>query len=189
MKIVIFGVRVVFFEHDQTWYANSRDWPTMPCGELIIYDRWTSVRTRAEQELADADAALVTSYCPDALQAQAAILDAARPLAVFYDLDTPVTLARLKDGESVPYIGERGLADFDLVLSYTGGAALEELRSNLRARHVRPLYGHVDPAVRRRGRNASPPICPGSAPTRRIGGPQWRGSSSSPPRAARIASF
>ena len=143
------GARVVFFERDQTWYANSRDWRAMPDGELVIYDDWTSISARAEMELADADAAIVTSYCPDALAAHAATLDARRPLTVFYDLDTPVTLARLKDGERVPYIGDDGLAGYDLVLSYTGGAALAELRSALGARRVRPLYGHVDPDVHR----------------------------------------
>ena len=39
------------------------------------------------------------------------------PLRVFYDLDTPVTLARLTAGELVAYIGPRGLRDFDLLLS------------------------------------------------------------------------
>ncbi|HSK39190.1 MAG TPA: glycosyltransferase, partial [Arenibaculum sp.] len=71
------------------------------------------------------------------------------PCRVFYDLDTPVTLARMDAGERVAYIGPRGLADFDLVLSYTGGAALDELRGRLGARRVAPLYGHVDPAVHR----------------------------------------
>jgi spore maturation protein CgeB len=49
----------------------------------------------------------------------------------------------------VSYIGERGLRDFDLVLSFTGGAALAQLRTTLGARRVAPLYGHVDPEVHR----------------------------------------
>jgi spore maturation protein CgeB len=49
----------------------------------------------------------------------------------------------------VPYIGARGLRDFDLVLSYTGGRSLEELRTLVRARRALPLYGHVDPEVHR----------------------------------------
>jgi spore maturation protein CgeB len=72
-----------------------------------------------------------------------------RGLKLFYDLDTPVTLARLAQGGSVPYIGPRGLSDFDLVLSYTGGGALAALRGRLGARRVAPLYGHVDPDVHR----------------------------------------
>src|SRR5690606_25514121 len=39
--------------------------------------------------------------------------------------------------------------DFDLVLSYTGGAALRALRERLGAKRVAPLYGHVDPDVHR----------------------------------------
>jgi spore maturation protein CgeB len=68
----------------------------------------------------------------------------------FYDLDTPITLERLRAGEPVPYLPEGGLAGFDITLSFTGGAALDELRSRLGARSVAPLYGSVDPAVHRR---------------------------------------
>jgi spore maturation protein CgeB len=60
-----------------------------------------------------------------------------------------VTLSRLRAGETTTYIGSRGLAGFDLVLSYTGGAALDVLRDELGASRVAPLYGHVDPAVHR----------------------------------------
>ncbi len=89
--------------------------------------------------------AIVTSYCPDAIAASDLILDEAPGLAIFYDLDTPVTLARLSAGESVPYIPAAGLGDFDLVLSYTGGEALRALKDRLGALRVAPLYGHVDP--------------------------------------------
>src|SRR5262249_34533294 len=39
------------------------------------------------------------------------------------------------------------LGDFDLVLSYTGGRALDELQRVLGARRVTALYGSVDPAT------------------------------------------
>lgn len=141
------GHRIVFFERNVPYYANARDWHSIPGGELVLYDSWPAVGERAESELCDADAAIVTSYCPDAVRASEAIFEADRPLAVFYDLDTPVTLARLRGGERVSYIGDDGLRRYALVLSYTGGAALEELRCSLGARRVRPLYGHVDPEV------------------------------------------
>lgn len=141
------GHDIVFFERDEPYYAHSRDWHAMPCGELALFREWSDVRPRARAALQDADAAIVTSYCPDALDASEEILSAARPLAVFYDLDTPVTLARLQAGEPVPYVPARGLREFDLVLSYTGGSALEALRRLLGARATEPLYGHVDPDV------------------------------------------
>jgi spore maturation protein CgeB len=46
-------------------------------------------------------------------------------------------------------LGPRGLADFDLTLSYTDGAALTELRRELGARHAAPRYGSVDPSLHR----------------------------------------
>jgi spore maturation protein CgeB len=91
----------------------------------------------------------VTSYCPDAIEAGDLMLDAP-VLHVFYDLDTPVTLGRVMRSEGVSYIGGSGLADFDLVLSFTGGTALDLLQEHLGARRVAPLYGHVDPALHRR---------------------------------------
>jgi spore maturation protein CgeB len=52
-------------------------------------------------------------------------------------------------GEEVDYIGPRGLSDFDFVLSYTGGKALDLLRDYLGAPATAPLYGHVDPSLHR----------------------------------------
>jgi spore maturation protein CgeB len=143
------GHRVVFFERDVPYYAGARDLHAIPGGELVLYADWGEVRSRAWREAAEADAAMVTSYCPDGLAATELVASAARGITVFYDLDTPVTLSRLARGEALPYLGARGLADFDLVLSYTGGQALERLRQQLGARRVIPLYGHVDPDFHR----------------------------------------
>jgi spore maturation protein CgeB len=142
------GHHIVFFERDVPWYAGARDLVELPGGELLLYPDWEAVRARAERELAQADVAMVTSYCPDGIAATALLADAPSPaVRVFYDLDTPVTLENLQAGRPVPYLGPRGLRDFDLVLSYTGGPALDELRTLLGAREVHTLYGHVDPQV------------------------------------------
>jgi spore maturation protein CgeB len=93
---------------------------------------------------------MVTSYCPDGVAASEAVLESPATIRTFYDLDAPVTLARLEAGEAVEYIGPRGLAEFDLVLSYTGGRALTELQARLGARRVAPLCGSVDPDAYRR---------------------------------------
>jgi spore maturation protein CgeB len=146
------GHHVVFFERDVPYYASNRDLSVLPGGgELVLYRDWNEILPRVREELRDADAAMVTSYCPDGIAATDLLADGATSgVTVFYDLDTPVTLENLREGREVPYIGPRGLADFDLVLSYTGGASLDELRSRLHARRVDTLYGHVDPQVHRR---------------------------------------
>ncbi len=141
------GWRVVFFERDTPYYAQNRDLYELPDGDLVLYREWSEVQDVARGHIAEADVAMVTSYCPDGVAAGDLVLEAPRALRVFYDLDTPVTLARLRDGAGAPlaYIGPRGLVDYDLALSYTGGAALEDLGLLTGARKVVPLYGHVDP--------------------------------------------
>ena len=140
---------MTFFERDMPYYAQARDLAEVPGGELVLFRDWPEVRRDAERAVAEAEVAMVTSFCPDGLDASDLVLAAPHALRVFYDLDTPVTLSRLERGESLTYVGPRGLRDFDLVLSYTGGAALDRLRAKLGARRVAPLYGHVDPEVHR----------------------------------------
>jgi spore maturation protein CgeB len=143
------GHRVVFFERDTPYYRQARDMQSLDAGELVLYGSWQEVRARAALACREADAAIVTSYCPDGVAATDLLAEVGRPLRVFYDLDTPVTLAALESGARLPYIGERGLADFDLVLSFTGGEALSLLRERLGARQVEVLYGYVDPLLHR----------------------------------------
>ncbi|MBV9076041.1 MAG: glycosyltransferase, partial [Methylobacteriaceae bacterium] len=143
------GHQVVFYERDAPYYAQNRDLHEIPGGELVLYRSFDEVRGRAAADLAEAEVGMVTSYCPDGIAATALVLESRAEVRAFYDLDTPVTLSRLGRGERVDYLGPEGLAGFDLVLSYTGGAALTALQDRLGARRVAPLYGHVDPAVHR----------------------------------------
>lgn len=139
------GHEVHFFERDVPYYAVNRDATSFPFVYLHLYSDWESVAAVAKSELASADVAIVTSYCADGAAASQFVLDVKPSRTVFYDMDTPVTLSRLERGDPVPYLPADGLRDFDLVLSYTGGRALDELRRKLSARSVATLYGWVDP--------------------------------------------
>ncbi len=144
------GHTVVFFERDVPYYASARDLYELPDGgELIFYRNWPETLPLARRHLAGADVGMVTSYCPDGVPASELVLESPARLHVFYDLDTPVTLASLESGQPVDYLAPFGLEPFDLVLSYTGGRALEGMKQWLGARRVAPLYGSVDPAVHR----------------------------------------
>ena len=136
---------VIFFERNVPYYAAHRDLVRLPAGELILYDDWPAVAPVARRHLSEADVAMVTSYCPDAMIASQFVLESSAGVRCFYDLDTPVTLDRLERGLRVDYIGARGLRDFDLTLSYVGGTALSKLRNMLGAVAVAPLFGSVDP--------------------------------------------
>jgi spore maturation protein CgeB len=143
------GHEVYFFEKDVPYYAAHRDYTEIPRGRLILYDNFAAIRAQAERLLRDADVGMVTSYCPDGLAATDLVISSSVPVKSFYDLDAPITLERLRAGQPVDYIGPRGLRDFDIVLSYTGGGTLEELRTRLHAEYAVPLYGSVDPEVHR----------------------------------------
>ena len=93
------GCEVVFFERDQPWYASHRDLRELKGGKLELYRDWAEVLPAARRAVREADAAIVTSYCPDATFASRLIRDAARGAKVFYDMDTGVTLARVQAGE------------------------------------------------------------------------------------------
>jgi spore maturation protein CgeB len=140
------GHDVTFFERDVPYYANHRDLTELPGARLVLYRNWEEILPEARRQVSESDVSMVTSYCPDGISATDLVLDS-NTTRVFYDLDTPVTLDQLSRGKTVDYISPRGLRDFDLVLSYTGGVALDQLKTKLGARCVAPLYGSVDPEV------------------------------------------
>ncbi|MGE5457801.1 MAG: glycosyltransferase [Methanococcaceae archaeon] len=139
------GHHIVFFERDVPYYSSHRDLTELPGTEIILYTDVEKMIVLANYHLYEADTAIVTSYCPDGMTASDLILKSFAGFKVFYDLDTPVTIKDLKAGKHVPYLPAAGLGEFDLVLSYTGGPALLELKNLLGARQALPLYGSADP--------------------------------------------
>lgn len=140
------GHEVTFFEKDVPYYAAHRDFTSCGYCDLELYSDWKEVRSRALLHARHSDVVMVASYCPDGCQIADDLLWLARPLRVFYDLDTPITLNQLRRG-SVDYLRVDQVPEFDLYLSFTGGAILEELEERWGARLARPLYGCVDPDV------------------------------------------
>ncbi len=149
------GHRITFFERNVPYYAAHRDLPDPEFCDLQLYESWNDIRNRALEVAAESDIVITASYCPEGTRINGEVLELASPLKLYYDLDAPVTLAKLRAGEAVGYITPEQLRAFDLVLSWTGGRALAELRSLWRARSAQPLYGCVDPDVyRRRSQNS-----------------------------------
>ncbi len=91
---------------------------------------------------------MTASYVPEGARIADALLSLDGPLRVFYDLDTPITLNRLAQGD-LDYLRAGQLPAFDLVLSWTGGDALQALERDFGVKLARPLFGCVDPDVYR----------------------------------------
>jgi spore maturation protein CgeB len=140
------GHEVTFFERDVSYYAQHRDLPAPSYCKLRFYDDWLAVRRAALAAARESDAIITTSFLPDGAAVLGELLAVEGPLRVYYDLDTPVTLSRWARGGPVEYVTPEQLAEFDLVLSFTGGRTLTELDAyGVRARAA--IYGCVDPDV------------------------------------------
>jgi len=138
------GHEVHFFEKDVPYYSSRRDFGSCSYCRLTFYSHWDEVREQALSIARDSDVVITASFLPEGKRINDEILELARPLRVFYDLDTPVTLKTMAESE-VEYLCPEQLSAFDLVLSFTGGRILQELEDRHDVRMVRPLYGCVDP--------------------------------------------
>jgi spore maturation protein CgeB len=137
------GHRVLFLERDRPWYAKHRDAPQLPYCEVAVYSSIESLQSRFASRIRRADAVIVGSYVPEAKRISRWVLEQARGIRGFYDIDTPVTLAALRDDAS-EYLSRDHVSQFDMMLSFTGGPALAELESDYGARRALPLYCSVD---------------------------------------------
>ncbi|HEX8373450.1 MAG TPA: glycosyltransferase [Chthoniobacterales bacterium] len=139
------GHSILFLEQEQSWYAENRDLPNPTFCELKFYEGIEELHAKYVGEIADADAVIVGSYVPNGINVSRFVLDHAQGITAFYDIDTPVTLTALSNGQC-EYVSSREIPDFDLYLSFSGGRALRILEDEFGARRAEPLYCSVDPA-------------------------------------------
>jgi spore maturation protein CgeB len=137
------GHRVRFFEREMEWYASNRDLPSSRFWETTVYNSVEELQ-RSAAEIGAADVVLVGSYVPDGPRVIDWVFEETHGLRAFYDIDTPVTLERLRAG-TCTYIGADQVREFDVYLSFTGGTLLTRLECEFGARLARPLYCAVDP--------------------------------------------
>lgn len=143
------GHRIHFYEKDVPYYAAHRDLDQPESCDLHLYSEWHDIRRQALRHAQDSDAVICASFCPEGARIVDEVLDLGRPLKVFYDLDTPVTLNNLERG-GTDYLRGDQIPEFDLYLSFTGGETLEELTTRWGAQLALPLYGCVDASVHTR---------------------------------------
>jgi spore maturation protein CgeB len=142
------GHDVTFLERDVPWYAGARDLPDPPYGRTELYADLPDLQRRFGDRVADADAVIVGSYVPEGIAVGDWVATTARGVTAFYDIDTPITLAKLGDG-GIAYLAAEQIPRYHLYLSFTGGPTLERLEREFGAPRARPLYCSVDPDVHR----------------------------------------
>ena len=136
------GNEVLFLERDVPWYAAHRDLPEPVFCRLAFYADLAGLE-RWRGEVARAEAVIVGSYVPDGVAVAAWAFAAARGVRALYDIDTPVTLAKLAAGD-FEYFAPETIAACDLYLSFTGGPTLGYIERRYGAPAARALYCSVD---------------------------------------------
>jgi spore maturation protein CgeB len=110
-----------------------------------LYTDWTKTLPKFRSHLAEADVAMVGSYFPDAIAAIRELMDSNVRTKAFYDIDTPITIAKLRKTGRTEYLLADQIPGFDVYFSFTGGPMLGEIERRFGAAHAVPLYCSFDP--------------------------------------------
>jgi spore maturation protein CgeB len=138
------GHSLLFLERDKPWYADNRDLPLPPYGRTELYDSLEELQDRFATDVSRADLAIVGSFVPDGIAVGRWAVKTARGLTAFYDIDTPITLARLQRGD-LDYLSADLIPQYNIYLSFTGGPTLDRLERDYGSPMARALYCSVDP--------------------------------------------
>ena len=140
------GHNVCFLERDVPWYAENRDLPNPPYGLTQLYKSVAELKRKFAARVQNADLCIVGSYVPDGVEIGEWVIRTCRGVKAFYDIDTPVTLAKLESGGTT-YLTPRLIRRYDLYLSFSGGPVLRKIERELGSPMARALYCSVDPKL------------------------------------------
>jgi spore maturation protein CgeB len=142
-ELVRRGHDVLFMEHDKPWYASNRDMPQPPFGRTVLYQSVAELKDRFAAEVRAADLVVVGSYVPEGVAVGEWATAIAQGVTAFYDIDTPVTLAKLERGDT-EYLSRALIPKYSMYLSFTGGPTLRRLEREFGSPRALPLYCAVD---------------------------------------------
>ncbi|NLS06364.1 glycosyltransferase [Rhizobium sp. P32RR-XVIII] len=137
------GHNVLFLERDVPWYSGNRDLPEPDFCELAYYSSVPGLIEDFAERLRRADAVIIGSYVPEGVAVIDAVAAVDPAQLCFYDIDTPVTLAKLDRGDE-EYLARRQIPLFDMYFSFSGGKVLDRLETSYGARRAGALYCSVD---------------------------------------------
>lgn len=145
-ELIARGHHVLFLERDVPWYAAHRDLNNGHGGRVELYGSVEDLQERYAAAVANASAVIVGSFVPEGVAVAEWVLGTANGATAFYDIDTPVTLGKLRRGQC-EYLAPGLIPRFQLYLSFTGGPTLHQLEHEFGAPMARALYCSVDPQL------------------------------------------
>lgn len=138
------GHDIYFLERDVPWYSSQRDMPESTDCKIYLYRSFDDLKNRFFSLIEKADCVIVGSYVPEGVIVGRWVQFAAKGVTAFYDIDTPVTLAKL-DRRDYEYISPDLIPGFDLYLSFTGGPTLQYIEKKLGSPKAKALFCSFDP--------------------------------------------
>jgi spore maturation protein CgeB len=138
------GHDILFLERDVPYYACSRDMPHPDFCDLALYQSNEELMEEYAKEVTSADVVIVGSYVQEGVAVGNWVVAVAQGIKAFYDIDTPVTLAKL-ERKDYEYLTPELIARYDLYLSFSGGPILKHLENHYQSPAARALYCSVDP--------------------------------------------
>jgi spore maturation protein CgeB len=137
------GHDILFLERETPWYGgDNRDLADPDFCRLAFYRDLADLE-RWRGEVKAADAVIVGSYVPEGVAVGRWAQNVSDGVVAFYDIDTPVTLAKLEAGDH-EYLTPELIRGYDLYLSFTGGPTLELLMDRYGSPSAKALYCSVD---------------------------------------------
>lgn len=140
------GHTVTFLERDVPWYASHRDLPNPPFCKTILYSNLKELKEQYTALVKNADLVMVGSYVPEGVVVGEFVTATAAGITAFYDIDTPVTLAKLERGD-FEYLHPKLIPLYHLYLSFTGGPTLQRIEQQYSSPAARAFYCSFDPAL------------------------------------------
>ncbi|HWF47903.1 MAG TPA: glycosyltransferase [Bryobacteraceae bacterium] len=137
------GYRVLFLERDAPWYAQNRDNPQPRGATSLIYHSLDELISVFESAVAKASLVIVGSFVPDGVVIGEWVTSVASGKTAFYDIDTPITLAKLEE-RTAEYISAALIPRYDAYFSFTGGPILQKIEDKYGSPMARALFCSVD---------------------------------------------
>jgi spore maturation protein CgeB len=141
------GFQVTFFEPDAYERQRHRDLDDPDWARVVVYEATAAGVAAALETASDADILIKASgvgVFDEWLEAEIPLLGAAlgKP-TVFWDVDAPATLQRMRENAGDPFLSQVGR--YDLILTYGGGPRVVGEYLERGARACVPIYNALDP--------------------------------------------
>lgn len=140
------GFAVTFYEPDAYERQQHRDIADPPWAHVVVYPATPSGVAQALEQASDADILVKASGVGvfDAwLEAALPQLKTASNLIVFWDVDAPATLQRIREDPQDAF--HHQVNRYDLILTYGGGPPVVAAYRQAGARECIPIYNALDP--------------------------------------------